>query len=118
MRPLAAGNFDGMAYLDHIKLVGIECFAGEDIETSGSRSRCAACHPAGSAANNESYDSSGSGHRSPGPPISAVVFEHLVEFEPLGHRFFDDGAVARAHALRLFPPGCDQRGLLWVRRKP
>ena len=107
-----------MAYLNHVKLVGVERFAGEYIEPGRSRSRCAACHPAGRTTDDESHDGRSGGHRSPGPSIGPVVLKHLVELEPFGYRFFGDGTVARADALGLRPPGRNQGGLFGMVGKP
>ena len=107
-----------MAHLDDVKLVCIERFAGEDVEAGRSSSRSAARHPAGRTTDNKSHNSRGGNHRRPRPSIGSVVLKHLVELEPLRYRFFGDGAVARADALGLRPPGRDQRGLFGMIGKP
>src|SRR5262249_62240217 len=104
MRPLVARDFDGMTDFDDVQLVGIECFSGENIETGGSGSRCAARHPASRATDDKSHDSGSGGHCSPGPSVGSLVLEHLVKLEPLRHWLFKHRAIAPADAPGLVPP--------------
>src|SRR5262249_56070068 len=98
MRPLASGDLDGMAHLDHVDAVGIERLCGEGVEAARCCGRCSVCHPADRSARKKCYDHRGGGNRTPG----ACTAGQFVKIEARGDRL--GGGHAEARPASLAPP--------------
>src|SRR5262249_51902208 len=114
MRPLASGDLDGMAYLDHVDPVGIERLCGEGVEAARRCGRCSVCHPPDRSAREKCYDHRGGGNRTPGPCTAG----QFVKIEARGDRLRGECAEACADCFGLRAPLGDTGSIFRMRGEP
>ena len=114
MRPLAPGNLDGMAHLDHVNLVGIERLCGERVEARRRRRRCAVRHPADNSAGEKSQDHCRGRSTTP----RACAAGEIIEIEARRNRFGGEHAEARPDRVGLRAPLGDASRVFRMGRKP
>ena len=108
-----------MAHLDDVELVGVERFVGEHVKAElGAADGSAVRHPAGCTTDEESHERRGRRQAFHDRPLARSLLETWSSLSRSGTGFFGNGAVARADALGLRPPGRDQCGLFRMSGKP